>query len=195
MNTTASTYVRYKTTKKTYMYENGVSMCTKTERQNENNKFTWCENSFPCASLHCEQQHHHLIPVASEIFNCSFLSFHFTSASLHVWHKLVMMQLHVTAPSWHDDTELNWGGKMWDLTDKKTRWDTGSILNIMGQPVTSDNTAYKQKKIIPSRLAILNMQGKKKWGKEEITTVSSISSAGSCFKASSFNTETTQMKG
>jgi hypothetical protein len=65
----------------------------------------------------------------------------------------------------------------------------------MGQPVTSDITAYKQKKIIPSRLVILNVQGEKKRGKEEITTASRISSAGSCFKASSFNTETTHMKG
>ena len=48
-----------------------------------------------------------------------------------------------------------------------------------------------QAKEIPSRLVILNVQGKKKRGKEEITTASSISSAGSCFKASSFNTETT----
>jgi hypothetical protein len=104
------------------------------------------------------------------------------------------MQLHATTPSWHNETELN-GGGLWDLVDKQTRRDTGSILNFMGQPVTSDITAYKQKKILPSRLVILNVQGKKKWGKEEITTASSISSACSCFKARSFNTGTTQMKG
>jgi len=124
MNATASTYVVYKTVKQIYMYDNSVSMCTKTERQNENTKFKWCKNSFPRVSLHCEQQHRHLMPVASEIFNCSLLSFHFTSASLHVWRKLVMMQLHVTAPSWHNDTELNAEGSVrfsWQ-TDKMRHW-------------------------------------------------------------------------
>lgn len=108
INTTASTFVRYKTVKKTYTYEN---RCPRVQKQKDKIKIL---NSHDAKILFLTQAYAAnksvVILCLLPLKNLTVISVHFTFASLHVWRKLVMMQLHATDSSWHNDTELNGRG-------------------------------------------------------------------------------------